>query len=246
LSQARDPAGLFPAGTAVSHLTVYDWSGPDEARGGSAHVHLACTEGYVVTGGTGRLQTLSRDGFAETPLTPMTVAWFSPGVVHRLINDGDLQILVVMQNAGLPEAGDSVLTFPPGYLGDAGTYSAEATVDQGSALAANAARRRRQLAVEGFLRLREQVEQDGPQALDAFYAAGAALVRARAPGWRDTWEQGPLAAALSTGEQLEQLAAGRYAHLRHGRLTVLHPPAERSYGMCGRLAAYPAGPDDTT
>jgi hypothetical protein len=246
MSQPADAPPLFPAGTAVSHLAVYDWSGPDEVRGGSAHVHLACTEGYVVTGGTGRLQTLSRDGFAETPLAPMTVAWFSPGVVHRLINDGDLQILVVMQNAGLPEAGDSVLTFPPGYLGDASSYRAVATVDQGSAQAADAARRRRQLAVEGFLQLRDQVERDGPQALDAFYAAAAALVGSQVPGWRDIWEQGPLAAAVRTGEQLEQLAAGHYDHLRQGRLKVLEPPAERSYGMCGRLAAYPAGPDPTT
>jgi hypothetical protein len=169
----------------------------------------------------------------------MTVAWFSPGVVHRLINDGGLQILVVMQNAGLPEAGDSVLTFPPDYLGDTDTYQAEATVEQASPLAEDAARHRRQLAVQGFLQLRDQVEQDGPQALEAFYAAAAALVRARAPGWRDTWAQGPLAAALHTGDQLEELALGRYAHLREGRLTVLSPPAERSYGMCGRLASYP-------
>jgi mannose-6-phosphate isomerase-like protein (cupin superfamily) len=240
MNAAREPAQLFPAGTAVSQLAVYDWSGPDELQGGSAHVHLACTEGYVVMGGSGRLQTLSRDGFTETPLTPMTVAWFSPGVVHRLINDGGLQILVVMQNAGLPEAGDSVLTFPPGYLGDSGTYRAAATVDQGDpALAADAARRRRQLAVQGFLELRDQVERDGPQALDAFYAAAAALVRAQVPGWRDMWAQGPLAAALSTGEQLEQLALGGYAHLTDGRLTVLSPPANYSYGMCGRLTAYP-------
>ena len=238
MNAARDPAQLFPAGTAVSHLAVYDWSGPDEFRGGSAHVHLACTEGYVVTGGTGRLQTLSRDGFAETPLAPMTVAWFSPGVVHRLINDGGLQILVVMQNAGLPEAGDSVLTLPPDYLGDPETYQAAATVEQTSPLAADAARHRRQLAVQGFLQLREKVERDGPKALEAFYAAAAALVRGRAPGWRDAWAQGPLAAALNTGEQLEELALGRYAHLRKGHLTVLSPPAERSYGMCGRLASY--------
>ena len=124
----QDTAGLFPAGTAVSFLTVYDWSGPDGVTGGSAHVHLACTEGYVVLRGQGGLQTLSQSGFAQTQLTPMTVAWFSPGVVHRLINDGDLQILVVMQNAGLPEAGDSVLTFPPGHLADPDAYRAVASL----------------------------------------------------------------------------------------------------------------------
>jgi hypothetical protein len=39
----QDTSGLFPAGTAVTFLTVYDWSGPDGVVGASAHVHLACT-----------------------------------------------------------------------------------------------------------------------------------------------------------------------------------------------------------
>jgi len=114
--------GLFPGGTSVSHLTVYDWSSPDGHRGGSAHAHLACTEGYVVIGGKGRLQTLGYGGYAETPLTPLTVAWFSPGVIHRLVNEQELKIIVVMQNGGLPEAGDCVLTFPPERLADAQAY----------------------------------------------------------------------------------------------------------------------------
>jgi len=238
-----DLARLFPAGTAVSFLTVYDWTGPEGIAGGSAHVHLACTEGYVVLRGQGRLQTLGPDGYAETTLTPMTVAWFSPGVIHRLINDGDLQILVVMQNAGLPEAGDSVLTFPPGHLADPATYRALASLPDPAAAApgspAGAARRRKDLAVEGFIQLRDQVAEIGPKALDEFYAAAADLVRDTVPAWRERWEAGPLAAAVRTGQQLDQLSQGRLEYLQQGRLTVLSPPAERGYGMCGRLAAYP-------
>jgi hypothetical protein len=237
-----DPAQLFPAGTAVTHLTVYDWTAPDGLPGGSAHIHLACTEGYVVLGGTGRLQTLSRDGFAETPLTPMTVAWFSPGVVHRLINDGGLQILAVMQNGGLPEAGDSVLTFPPAYLAEPATYRSVAALDQDAEEAAAAARRRQSLAVQGFLALRERVERDGPDALEEFYTAAAALVRAQVPAWSDIWRRGPLAAALRTGAHLDALLSGQHEHLGQGRLTAPGPPAGRTYGMCGRLAAYPATP----
>lgn len=230
-------AGPFPGGTAVTNLAVYDWTGPDGLTGGSAHVHLTCTEGYVVIGGTGRLQTLSADGFAETPLTPMTVAWFSPGVVHRLINDGGLQILVVMQNAGLPEAGDSVLSFPPEYLAEAGTYRATASLEGDPA---QAAQRRAQLAVQGFLKLRDEVAERGPGALDAFYATAAALVRDRVPDWRSTWSAGPLAAAQRTGDQLDLLERGSSEHLRHGRLAVLAPPAERAFGMCGRLLTFPS------
>jgi hypothetical protein len=260
---APDLARLFPAGTAVSHLAVYDWSGPDGAVGGSAHAHLACTEGYVVVAGQGRLQTLSADGYAETPLTPLTVAWFSPGVIHRLINDGGLQLLVVMQNAGLPEAGDSVLTFPQATLADPAAYRAAAslpaTVPPGpsaavaadpppvrgaASLAADAARRRKDLAIEGFLQLRERFAEEGPGALDEFYAAAAALVRTRIPAWRDVWETGPFAAAIRTGNHISLLASGSHDHLSEGRLTVLDPPADRGYGMCGRLAAYPPYPAD--
>jgi mannose-6-phosphate isomerase-like protein (cupin superfamily) len=240
VTDAAQTSPAFPGGTAVTHLTVYDWPGPDGLVGGSAHVHLACTEGYVVLSGTGRVQTLSTDGFAETPLTPMTVAWFSPGVVHRLVNDGGLQILAVMQNGGLPEAGDSVLTFPPAYL--SGPQAYEAVASLGGQGAEGSAQRRQYLAVEGFLLLREQAERRGPAALEEFYAAAVALIRGRVQAWDPIWRQGPLAAAVRTGEHLEALAAGRHEHLGEGRLTVLTPPERRSYGMCGRLAAYPAIP----
>jgi hypothetical protein len=242
-----DLSRLFPGGTAVSLLAVYDWSGPDGAAGGSAHVHLACTEGYVVVGGRGRLQTLSADGYAETPLTPLTVAWFSPGVIHRLINDGGLQILVVMQNGGLPEAGDSVLTFPPAQLADPRAYRAAASLpDAAVTPAGDAARARKDLAVAGFIQLRERVAAEGRQALDDFYTAAAALVRGQAPAWREVLENGAFAAAIRTGNQIGLLASGSHDHLREGRLTVLGPRADRAYGMCGRLAAYPARPPGTT
>jgi hypothetical protein len=231
----------FPGGTGVTHLAVYDWSSPDGTRGGSAHVHLACTEGYVVLGGRGRLQTLSAEGFTETDLAPLTVAWFSPGVIHRLINEADLRILVVMQNSGLPEAGDAVLTFPPEYLADPERYRAAASLaDPGRVYASDeaAAHRRRDLAIEGFGDLRQRVEAEGPGALAEFYAAAAALVRDRVPQWRERWQAGPVAAVRATGEQLDALAEGRSRYLRDGRLTVQEPPAELRFGMCGRLTTY--------
>jgi mannose-6-phosphate isomerase-like protein (cupin superfamily) len=228
---------LFPGGTGVTHLSVYDWAGPDGLPGGSAHVHLVCTEGYVVLEGRGRLQTLGADGFAETPLTPLTVAWFAPGVVHRLVNDGGLRILVVMQNAGLPESGDAVLTFPPEHLSDAARYQAAATLPDGDP--ADGARRRKDLAIDGFLRLRADVERDGPAALAEFYERATALVHDELPHWRGRWRNGPLAAATATGDQIARLAEGGFHHLHDGRLTVLGAPPDRGYGMCGRLATYP-------
>jgi mannose-6-phosphate isomerase-like protein (cupin superfamily) len=233
---AADPDRLFPGGTGVTNLTVYDWSSPDGLRGGSAHVHLACTEGYVVLGGRGRLQTLDWNGFAETELAPMTVAWFGPGVIHRLVNDGDLRILVVMQNGGLPEAGDCVLTFPDEVLADSDAYRRAARLDDEAPAAA--AQRRKDLAVQGFLRLREAVANAGTPALDAFYATATALVADRLDAWRDVWASGALSAAMRTGDQIGELGRGNHRHLRAGRLTVLDPPGDRRYGMCGRLASY--------
>ncbi len=235
-------AGLFPGGTGVSHLTVYDWSNPDGLVGGSAHAHLACTEGYVVVGGRGRLQTLDRRGFAETELRPLTVAWFSPGVIHRLVNDGDLQIVVVMQNSGLPEAGDCVLSFPPEYLASREDYDSVAMLPEqysGDPSGEAAAQRRKRLAVEGFVRLRERVASEGPSALEEFYQSALALRKANLETWRTTWSRGPLAAALQTGRQLDALSRGDLSHLHEGRLTVIDPPETRRLGMCGRLATYP-------
>ena len=105
---------VFPGGTAVSGLKVYEWAADDGLCGGSPHVHLACTEAYVVVSGEGALQTLTAQGLSEIPLRAGTVAWFGPGTIHRAVNgDGSLRVVVLMQNGGLPEAGDAVLTFPP-------------------------------------------------------------------------------------------------------------------------------------
>jgi mannose-6-phosphate isomerase-like protein (cupin superfamily) len=118
----------FPGATAITVLDVYDWAAPDGLPGGSAHVHLASTEGYVVASGAGRLQTLGERGYAETPLRPGDCLWFTPGTIHRLVNEGDLRLFVVMQNAGLPEHGDAVLTFPPEILADPAAYARAATL----------------------------------------------------------------------------------------------------------------------
>ena len=95
------------------------------------------------------MQTLTAAGVNTTPLAAGTVVWFSPGTIHRAVNHGDLRVVVVMQNNGLPEAGDAVFTFPPGTLNDPGAYQ------RASAPAATevAARTRRDLAVAGFRRL---------------------------------------------------------------------------------------------
>ncbi|WP_445042707.1 cupin domain-containing protein [Streptomyces sp. SAS_272] len=232
-------AGL-PGGVAVSQLCVYDWPASDGLRGGTPHMHLACTEGYVVTGGRGAVQTLTAAGHRVTPLTPGTVVWFTPGTIHRLVNEDDLRIAVLMQNSGLPEAGDAVLTLPPRYLADPQTYAAATAIpaDAPEAEQARIARARRDLAMEGYRALREA--PDPAAALAAFHRAAAALVRPRLSAWRERWLRGARAAAQTTAEQLDRLADGDVSHLAEAVVRAEEPSERGRFGMCGRLDVYRA------
>ncbi|MFB7270034.1 cupin domain-containing protein [Streptomyces sp. NPDC056244] len=234
-------AGL-PGAVAVSHLRVYDWEAPDGVRGGTPHLHLTCSEGYVVTAGRGAVQTLGPAGFAVTPLGPGSLVWFTPGTIHRLVNEDALRIVVLMQNSGLPEAGDAVLTLPPEYLTDPETYARAAGLPDASRASegeqAAAARRRRDLAVEGFTVLRTAWEAGDPGPLLDFQRAAAALVRPRLARWRERWEAGAAEAARQTGVQLDLLAAGDASYLAEARLHTRLPAARGGFGMCGRLDTY--------
>lgn len=230
-------AGL-PGGVAVSHLCVYDWPAADGLHGGTPHMHLVCSEGYVVTRGRGAVQTLTASGHRVTPLAPGTVAWFTPGTIHRLVNEADLRITVLMQNGGLPEAGDAVLTLPPEHLADPEAYAAATAVpaDAPREEQARIARARRDLALEGYLALREA--PDPRAALAAFHRAAAALVRPRLAEWRERWTHGARAAAEATGEQLDRLAEGDVSHLAEAVVRAEEPSEYGRFGMCGRLDAY--------
>lgn len=242
------PAGLFPGGTAVSRLRVYDWPAADGLHGGSPHLHTTSAEGYVVLEGEGTLQTLSGEGYGEHPLAPGTLLWFTPGTVHRLVTSGELEILVVMQNSGLPEAGDAILTFPLDVLRDPDAYARAAAIQtvpdleagpQADDMLAAAARRRRDLAIEGYLTLREQVLVDGPEAMDEVYRAAGALVRSRTEHWRELWEERVREQVERTDRHLTRLSKGDVAHLAESAVYTADPePGPRRLGMCGRLQVW--------
>ncbi|MEV1082032.1 cupin [Streptomyces sp. NPDC050211] len=230
----------LPGGIALSHLSPYDWQAADGVCGGSPHLHLVCTEAYVVTGGTGSVQTLSPDGYRELPLQAGTVAWFTPGTVHRMVQGEDLRITVLMQNSGLPEAGDAVFTFPSDYLDDPDRYAAAATLPPlDSPDIEAAARKRRDLAVEGYLTLRESLRAGDPVPYRAFQEAAARLVAPKAAAWRGIWERGALAAAQQTGTQLDALATGTGGdYLATATALSTDPLRLGGYGMCGRRDEY--------
>ena len=230
----------FPGGTAVTHLRVYDWLAEDGQAGGSPHLHTASSEGYVVLRGEGALESLSGAGYRRTPLRPGSLLWFTPGTVHRLVNDsGDLEILVVMQNAGLPEAGDAVLTYPQEVLADPSAYQKATELPTGVTSAAKAARARRDLAVQGYLELRERVEREGPSALSELYDTAVELVREKVVGWHHHVHKGVIRQAAIAQEHLTALEKGDGKHLRgsgvYGADTNSGPLRN---GMCGHLRVW--------
>ncbi|HET9144010.1 cupin domain-containing protein [Actinophytocola sp.] len=232
---------MLPGGVGISRLCVYDTTAPDGLPGGSPHIHLACTEAYVVTGGRGAVQTLSSAGFAEHELSAGTVLWFTPGTVHRLVNRDGLNLVVIMANTGLPEAGDAVLTFPRQVLADPDAYARATALPDGGAPGTDplAAYRRRDLAITGFGELIALVERDGPAALADFHRAALALKRSQLAAWRTRWQDGALAAAQRTGAQLDALAAGDPAHLADAAVHAMPGPTETGrLGMCGLLDTY--------
>lgn len=238
-----DPGPALPGGIGVSRLSVYDLPAPDGLVGGTPHVHLACSEAYVVVGGAGAVQTLNPKGFSETPLRPGAIVWFDPGTIHRLVNGGDLEILVLMSNSGLPEAGDAVLTLPPEHLTDREAYLRATTLGGAGDARTESAMRRRDLALEGFARLRDEYQQDGPAALDPFYQAAIGIVRPQLDDWRDRWEQGARRLADQTGAILDSLGAGQAPHVQEAGVHQLQQPTETGrHGMCGRLNVYELSP----
>lgn len=232
-------ASSFPGGTSLSHLDVYADAAGDGICGGTPHMHLVSTESYVVVSGVGALQTIDGAGFRETPLAAGSVVWFTPGTIHRAVNRGDLRVVVLMSNAGLPEAGDAVMTFPAEVVADAGAYAAAAALGADDGARAERAARRRDLAVSGFERLRDAVVAGDRVALDAFHEAAGALVRDRASAWGELVREGPLAQAQRSLLLADAVASGSVSHLAQARVHEAVPSVgERGFGMCGRLRAY--------
>ncbi|HYN31320.1 MAG TPA: cupin domain-containing protein [Ilumatobacteraceae bacterium] len=234
----------LPGGTSVSHVQAYDSVGPDGLAGGSPHLHTVCTEAYLVIAGEGMVQTLSGEGYAETPLVHGTIAWFSPGTVHRLVNlDGRLELYVLMSNAGLPEAGDMVLAFAPEVLADEARYRSRAdlpadgrTTDDPS----DASVRRRDLAVDGFSHWRSAVDTAGPSALSGLYTAAVALVGERPETWGALVDADPAGDLERSRLQIGELcaadrspAASRLEKSAVRSRSLL--PATRAMGCCGTL-----------
>lgn len=237
--QPPPPPG-FPGGTAVSRLRVYDWESADGLCGGSPHLHTVSSEAYVVTAGTGAVHTISMAGIQQHGLAAGSLVWFSPGTVHRLVNTDGLTLNVIMSNAGLPEAGDAVLTFPRRILQDPDLYAAHAALprDAKESEVAAAARRRRDLALEGYAELHTSVLRDGTPALAEFHRAAARLVRPRVRHWNELWSANVQSQVKATEQALRELADGSAASLAGAAVASAEQRPGEGFGMCGRLTTW--------
>ena len=122
-------AGGLANGTPTAAVVVFD---PADSA--------FATAGQLLEPRAGHTATLLEDGRVL----------IAGGTVNELLS-GDLEIFVLMSNAGLPEAGDMVLTFEPPVLADPARYAAAAVLSPPSL---ESAASRREKAMAGFLRLR--------------------------------------------------------------------------------------------
>ena len=231
----------FPGGTAISGLRVYDWEAADGLHGGTPHMHTASTEAYVVSAGRGQVHTVTGEGAQVTDLAAGTVLWVGPGTVHRLVNHGGLELTVVMQNAGLPEAGDAVFTFPRAVLADREAYEEAARLrpDTSEEELGHQARARRDLAMEGYLELVAAVAEHGQEPLREFQRSAAEVVRPQVGAWRRIWRENVERELEVTREQLAALERGEPGVMHDAALVRTEPhPGPRRFGMCGRLRTW--------
>ncbi len=228
----------MPGGISVSELKVYESVAPDGLRGGSPHMHLVASEAYLVVSGTGEIHSIDADGWRVTELAPGDTVWFEPGVIHRAVNRDRLHLRVVMSHAGLPEAGDAVMTFSDSVLADPERYAAAAVLPGADAPDSErlaAAERRRDQAVAGYQDLfqagRPGVVDD--VALAAFRRRAVDLVAGRAEEWRRIHDATTGRAASTALGYLEHLVNRDASYLDHGR--IARAATTPAYGMCGTL-----------
>lgn len=233
---------VFPGGTSISRLRVYDTAAPDGLAGGSPHMHTVSTEAYIVTAGRGALHTLDRTGFAEHALVPGSIVWFGAGTIHRAVNNGGLEVTVLMSNRGLPEAGDAVMTFADDVMANAARYRERAALPDAArdrAAASIAARARRDEAVRGFALLRDAAIGGDFEPLERFYVQALETVGQRAEPWGTLREASVLADAAAGTALLAAVHEGSAALLGiTGPRAIASEPGEPRFGMCGMLHTY--------
>jgi mannose-6-phosphate isomerase-like protein (cupin superfamily) len=227
----------MPGATLVTRLKVYDTVAPDGQRGGTPHFHFLCTEMYFVLAGSGAVEMIDDSGFSTVELFPHSALIFTPGTIHRLINPhADLQLLVVMQNSGLPERGDNVVCFTEEWLADDSRFAEAMKVST-----VEEAYRRRDRGVEGFLQIKTAFEQGletGQKALKTFYELATARTASLRSQWGQIVTSGALAEAQKSLDHLAALEHEQTDYLTQAQHYLIHAGEYSKPGFCGHLNRY--------
>ncbi|MCA9837636.1 MAG: cupin domain-containing protein [Trueperaceae bacterium] len=227
----------MPGATLTTRLKVYDTLTPDGQRGGTPHMHLMCSEMYFVLSGTGFVEMIDWNGFSRLPLSSHAALIFSPGTVHRLINpEGELELFIIMQNSGLPERGDNVVSFKNEILRDDIAYQTAMKVSS-----FEDAYQRRDKGVEGFLDLKAAFDKgldEGRRSLSQFFKHATERTKELRSSWQTVIEKGPLYEAQKSLRQIENLAQGNDSYLHEASHFAISPDAYKTPGFCGALNRY--------
>lgn len=227
----------MPGATLTTRLNVYDTPTPDGQIGGTPHMHLLCSEMYFVTKGSGFVEMIDYQGFSRIELKTHSALIFSPGTIHRLINpERDLELFIIMQNSGLPERGDNVVSFTQDIM-----HSAEAYAKAMKAGSFAEAYRRRDQGVEGFLELKAAFAlslEKGRERLEQFFTQAVIRTQTLRQEWESTVIQGALAEAQRSLKQVEQLNQNQPAYLQDAQHFLINPGDFKTPGFCGALNRY--------
>jgi len=229
---------ILPAGIGLSHINVYDSPGPDGLIGGGAHIHMVCSETYYTLEGAGQIELLSAQGLETVDLLPAKAVFFRPGIFHRVLNPNkNLKILSIMQNGGLPERGDFVMSFPNNILTSPTAYAKAVRVtDLASAIV------RRDLSIQGYAAIKQAFavsKDDGLKALRAFYHAARDLMVPKVDGFEWVLKVGAQNEVKDSLDACDFIRSGRTAYLEAARHSALYPLTEASTpGMAGELHPY--------
>jgi len=100
----------------VALLRAHRHEGGDGLVGGTPHLHAIASETYLCVSGRGRLLVIDRDGPAEHRLDVGQPVACGPGTISRLVDDGGLVVVLVVDHdamAASVEGGDVVVPGAP-------------------------------------------------------------------------------------------------------------------------------------
>jgi mannose-6-phosphate isomerase-like protein (cupin superfamily) len=230
---------ILPSGVGLTHLKVYTEDAPNGSDpGGSAHFHTVCAELYFVLSGAGFVELLSSRGYQKLALEPHQVVCMSPGVIHRLANPNkNLEILVIMQNGGLAERGDYILTFPDRVLADDKAYSdAVKITSHADAIT------RRNLSLEGFGPLKNTIQTDpeaGRKELEKLYQHARRILAPKVEGFEWVLRTGSLAEVKASHDAVDFIRYNHMEYLAKANWCSIDPAKDQlRSGLCGDVRSY--------